>query len=157
MEKKKILILGGTFHMIEVVEAAKRIGLYTIVTDNMSGSPAKKVADQFYNVSTGDIQKLAEIGRFEHIDGVFTAFDDHNTWHAIALCKTMNLPFYATPAQFDTTCHKDRFKEYCHTFGVTVIEECEGRSRSQKPLVDIEFPFVTKPIDSFTSKVIPVY
>ncbi len=156
MEKKKILILGGTFHMVNVVETAKRIGYYTIVTDNMAGSPAKKIADQSYDVSTADIQKLAEIGRKEQIDGVFTAFDDVNTWHAVALCKTLQLPFYATPAQLDITSHKDRFKDYCRTFGVPVIEEYECDPARDTTLPTVEFPVIVKPVDSYASKGITV-
>ncbi|MBT2581532.1 hypothetical protein [Planococcus sp. ISL-109] len=156
MGKKKILILGGTFHMVDVVETAKRIGLYTIVTDNMIGSPAKKIADQSYDVSTADIHKLAEIGRQEQIDGVFTAFDDINTWNAVALCKTLNLPFYATPAQLEITSHKDRFKDYCRTFGVPVIEEYECNPLQGATLRAVEFPVIVKPVDSYTSKGIAV-
>ncbi|MGM0899182.1 MAG: ATP-grasp domain-containing protein [Bacillota bacterium] len=156
MEKKKILILGGTFHMVNVVETAKRIGYHTIVTDNMIGSPAKKIADQSYDVSTSDINKLAEIGRREQIDGVFTAFDDINTWHAVALCKTLNLPFYATPAQLEITSHKDRFKDYCRTFGVAVIEEYECDPSQDAELPTVEFPVIVKPVDSYASKGITV-
>ena len=156
MEKKKILILGGTFHMVNVVETAKRIGYYTIVTDNMAGSPAKKIADRSYDISTADIQKLAEIGRKEQIDGVFTAFDDINTWHAVALCKTLHLPFYATPAQLEITSHKDRFKEYCRTFGVPVIEEYECDPAQDPELPVVEFPVIVKPVDSYASKGITV-
>ena len=42
MEKKKILILGGTPQQIKLVNAAKKMGLYTIVTDYLENSPAKK-------------------------------------------------------------------------------------------------------------------
>lgn len=156
MDKKKILILGGTFHMVNVVETAKRMGYYTIVTDNMVGSPAKKIADLSYDISTADIQKLAEIGREEQIDGVFTAFDDINTWHAVALCKTLHLPFYATPTQLEITSHKDRFKEYCRTFGVPVIEEYECDPIQDPELPVVEFPVIVKPVDSYASKGITV-
>lgn len=156
MDAKKILILGGTFHMVNVVETAKRIGYYTIVADNMLGSPAKKIADKSYDINTADIRKLAEIGRKEQIDGVFTAFDDINTWHAVALCKTLHLPFYATPAQLEITSHKKRFKEYCRTFGVQVIEEydCDPVMGLEFPVV--KFPVIVKPADSFASKGITV-
>lgn len=42
---KKILILGGTAQQIKLVEAAKKMGVYTIVTDYLVDSPAKKVVD----------------------------------------------------------------------------------------------------------------
>ncbi len=40
---KKLLILGGTTLMINVVKIAKDMGIYTIVTDRDPASPAKKM------------------------------------------------------------------------------------------------------------------
>ena len=45
---KKILVLGGTAQQIKLVEAAKQMGVYTIVVDYLNDSPAKKVADEAY-------------------------------------------------------------------------------------------------------------
>ena len=39
----KILILGGTAQQIKLIEAAKRKGYYTIVTDYLSDSLAKRL------------------------------------------------------------------------------------------------------------------
>lgn len=39
---KKLLILGGAYLHNKVVEAAHEMGIYTIVTDNVPNSPAKK-------------------------------------------------------------------------------------------------------------------
>ena len=39
---KKLLILGGAYLHNKVVEAAHVMGIYTIVTDNVPNSPAKK-------------------------------------------------------------------------------------------------------------------
>ncbi len=156
MGKKKILILGGTFHMVDVVETAKRIGLYTIVTDNAVGSPAKKVADRSFNISTSAIDQLVQLGKQEQIDGVFTAFDDINTWHAVALCKKLGLPFYATLDQLAITSHKDRFKDYCRTFGVPVIDQYACDPSQPGCLPEVEFPVIVKPVDSYASKGITV-
>lgn len=152
MGKKKILILGGTFHMVAVVETAKCLGYHTIVVDNMADSPAKKISDQSYDMSPADTYRLAEVGREEQIDGVFAAFDDVNTWHAIALCKTIHLPFYDMPAHGEITSHKDRFKDYCLTFGVPVIEQFECDSAQVQELTKIEFPVTINSIDSYAIK-----
>ena len=45
MTQKKILILGGANQHLKFVEAAKELGLYTIVTDYLNDSPCKKVCD----------------------------------------------------------------------------------------------------------------
>ena len=42
---KQLLILGGAVQCVKVVEAAKEMGVYTIVADQAENSPAKKLAD----------------------------------------------------------------------------------------------------------------
>lgn len=56
---KKILILGGTAQQIKLVEAAKKMGVYTIVTDYLVDSPAKKVADEAW-IQLSAIQENVE-------------------------------------------------------------------------------------------------
>ncbi len=155
--QKKILVLGGTKHMINVVETAKRMGMSAIVVDNVIGSPAKSYADKSFNISTADIDGLSKIVREEQVDGVFTAFEDINTWNAVALCKKMDLPFYATEEQLDITSNKDKFKEICRRFDVPVIEEKELSGRLEESAVaSWEFPVIIKPVDSYASKGITV-
>lgn len=151
--QKKILILGGIKHMIDVVQRAKKMGLFTIVVDNVNGSAAKSFADKSFNTSTADIEGLAKIVRTEGVDGVFTAFEDINTWNAIALCKKMSLPFYATKEQMEMTSTKDRFKEICRSFNVPVIEEKELVEKFDEPAAATwDFPVIVKPIDSYFKK-----
>lgn len=156
-EKKKILILSGIVQMADVVKTAQKMGLYTIVTDRDPESPAKKLADGYYNISTSETEKLAEMARNEGIDGVFNAFDDVNTWNALALCKELNLPFYATTEQLQICSDKNTFKEYCRIYGAPVIEEYElGGDLSEENLKNLTYPVIVKPVDSYASQGITV-
>ncbi|HSP21341.1 MAG TPA: hypothetical protein VLQ20_03335 [Planococcus sp. (in: firmicutes)] len=56
---KKILILGASTHMIDVVKTAKRMGFYTIIADRDPASPAKAFADKAYDSSTDELDRLA--------------------------------------------------------------------------------------------------
>ncbi|WKA58240.1 hypothetical protein QWY16_17335 [Planococcus shenhongbingii] len=155
--QKKILILSGIVQMIDVIETAQRMGLYTIVTDRDPSSPAKKYADKHYNISTSDTEKLAEIARAEGVDGIFNAFDDVNTWNAQALCQELDLPFYATAEQLEICSDKNKFKEYCRAFGAPVIEEYElDDDLSEENLKKLKYPVIIKPVDSYASQGITV-
>ncbi len=46
--------------MADMVERARALGVYTVVTDNRpyEVSPAKQIADAWYNISFSDIGKL---------------------------------------------------------------------------------------------------
>ena len=155
--KKKILILGGTRHMIDVVKTAKAMGFYTIVADNVAGSPAKEHAAKFFDESTADIQKMAEIVRAEKVDGIFTAFEDINTWNAEKLARETGLPFYATEEQLEVSSNKNKFKEFCRRYDVPVIPEyTAGKTLDDEVIQNMKFPVIVKPVDSYASKGITV-
>ena len=154
---KKVLILGGTRHMIEVIKTANAMGYYTIVADNVEGSPAKSFADKFFDESTADIPAMAEIVRTEEVDGVFTAFEDINTWNAEKLARATGLPFYASEEQLELSSNKNKFKELCRRYAVPVIPEYfAGEALNEELFHNMKFPVIAKPVDSYASKGITV-
>lgn len=154
---KKVLILGGYTHMVDVVKTANRMGLYTIVVDRDADSPAKAFANQSFNISTDQIDSLVKLALEEKIDGVINAFDDFNTWQAQALCERLNLPYYATKEQLEICSNKDLFKAYCRSFHVPVIEEYDIKElRKENGSALVHFPVIVKPVDSYASQGISV-
>ena len=109
--------------MLDVVRKAHDMGLYTIVCDYSETSPAKKIADKAYDISTTDIDALEKVARDEAVDAVFAGFEDLNTWNALRLCQRLGLPFYATEEQLRITSNKKLFKEFCRKCGIPVVEE----------------------------------
>jgi len=67
---KKVLILGANRATVTLVQKAKEMGLYTIVTDYNPNAYAKRYADQAENVDCMDIDALVALGRRENVDGV---------------------------------------------------------------------------------------
>ncbi|MFC3212199.1 ATP-grasp domain-containing protein [Planomicrobium okeanokoites] len=156
-QQKKILLLSGIAHMVDVVKTAQNMGYYVIVTDRDAGSPAKKAADKSYEVSTADIDRLVEIAQAEKIDGVFNGFDDVNTWNALALCERLGIPYYATYEQLEICSNKDRFKNHCRNFDVPVVEEYNLDNGLTEELIgSLQFPVIVKPVDSYASQGITV-
>ena len=60
-KNKRLLILGGTSASLDLVKNARKLGLYTIVTDNNTTGVAKEIADETAMVSTADIDALVEL------------------------------------------------------------------------------------------------
>lgn len=120
---KKILVLGGTRHIIGLVKSIKLSGMSPIVVDNIVNSPAKFHADKSFNANLGDTDRLMEIIRCEKVEGIFTAFEDINTWNAVALCKKADLPFYMTQEQLGVMSNRDKFMEICKRFNIALIPD----------------------------------
>jgi len=143
--------------MIDVVAKAQDMGIYTIVCDYSLSSPSKAIADKSYNISTTDIDGLVGIGSQEKIDGVFTAFEDLNTWNALKISEKLGLPFYATRRQLELISNKLLLKKVCLKYGVPVVHGYPIKSINEIPsLKRAQYPLIIKPSDNYGSKGITI-
>ena len=122
---KKLLIMGGRPAATpDIVRAAKQMGVYTIVTDNVAPekSPAKRMADAYWDISTAEVERLAERVREESVDGIFTGVHEFNLKKTKKLCALCGKPFYASEEQLRLNFDKVLFKESCKQAGIDVPE-----------------------------------
>lgn len=140
---KKLLILAGSVHEADLVRRAKELGIYTIVTDyyDLEKSPAKKIADEYWNISWSDIDLLEKKCKEVGIDGITAGYSEFTVECLIKLCNRLNLPCYCTEEQLEITRHKILFKEECRKNHVPVIKEYAT------PQDVNTFPVIIKPVD----------
>ena len=157
VEGKRLLILGGTFASYDLVCNAKKMGIYTIVTDNNDGGMAKDVADDTAKVSTADIEGLVNLVREKKVDGVFCGPSEFNLRNVIRLCEIAGLPCYTTMDVWDRCANKDVFKSYCRQYGVDCTPEYEiDLNTPVDELEKINYPIIIKPVDGCSSAGISV-
>ena len=125
LKNKKLLILGSNAITCEIVEAAKTLGVYTIVTswNKLEDAPAKQIADEYWDISLTDYDALLKKRKEECIDGILTGFTDSYLLPYQHLCELAGLPCYATKEVFETTIDKAKFKQLCRDNGIPVIPE----------------------------------
>lgn len=149
---KKLLILGATKTEIEIVNAAKELGVYTITTDNHENwhdAPAKYVSDEAWNISWSDIATLKNKCIENHIDGVMAGFSEKRVFQANILSEALGKPFYANGADLDTILDKVKFKQACIDSGVTVPKRFFLND-------NIKYPVIVKPADNGGSRGITI-
>ncbi len=146
---KKILILGGVSVHCKLVEAAKEMGCYTIVTDYLADSPAKKIADESWMINIMDVNQIVEKCKVENVNAVISGWLDPCQKPYNEICEKLNLPCYGTKAQFHILTDKNAFKEFCKECGVDTIPQYTISDVESKT---IEFPVFVKPNDSRGSR-----
>ena len=151
-KQKRVLFLGGFPQMMDIIKKAKGMGIYTIVVDMDPNSPAKKVADKSYDISTNEIESLVDLCNKERVDGVFNGFEDFNIHIARKLCKKMGLSFYANEEQLELVTVKDKFKKECVKHGIEVVRQYSLDEAIQCR----EYPYIVKPVDSYGSRGISI-
>ena len=70
LQGKRLLFLGGAVQCCKVVEAAKRLGVYTIVTDINASRPMREIADEILPYSVKDVDGIADWCTKNHVDGI---------------------------------------------------------------------------------------
>ena len=117
---KKLLLLGTSIGSVEIVQTAKEMGYYTIVTDNLDPelSIAKKTADEYWSISTGDVDSLESKCRKEHVNAVFAGVSEFNLDRMQELTKRLGLPCYIEDAGWKYARDKSEFKKKCRETSV---------------------------------------
>lgn len=147
--KKKLLILAGAGPHCKVVETAKEIGLYVIVTDYLPDSPAKKIADESWTLNITDIDGIVECCKKAGVSGVLNFCIDPGQKPYQKICEKLALPCIGNAEQFDIFTDKRKFKQACLRYGVDVIPEysiddvISGKS---------QYPILVKPAESRGSR-----
>ena len=150
--KKKLLILGAYQSEVEIIKAARELGLYTIVTDNHTDweqAPAKFVADEAWNISWSDIKALREKCIEDGVQGVFAGFSEPRIQNAQKLATALDKPFYTDGVNLEVICDKIKFKQACVDSGVTVPRKYSLDDK-------IEYPVIVKPADNGGSRGISI-
>lgn len=145
---EKLLILGGKpIGSMEIVAKAKQKGIYTIVADYLpeNESPAKAIADEQWNISVDQVDKLAKKVIAEHVNGVVAGVHEFCLRKAIQVCDRCGLPSWCTLKQWDNCSNKKAFKALCIKNGIDV-------ARTYKVEDNIDFPVIVKPADSDGSR-----
>lgn len=142
----KLLILGGSVHESFLVKRARQLGYFTIVTehyDNEQTSPAKKYANEAWDISWNDIEAVCAKCKEQGVKGIIAGFSEYKVEALIYVTERLGLPCYCTMEQLNVTREKNLFKETCRKYGLPTVPEYE----SMEDVSDADFPVIVKPVD----------
>lgn len=153
IDKKKILILAGSYFQIPVIQYAKNNGHFVITCDNKPLNPGHKFADRYYNISTTDLDGILKISRKEKIDGILAYGSDIAAPAAAYVSENMGLPGNS----FDTISKltdKGLFRKFLsdNNFPVPEFKVFDNFKDAAKYYNSINYPVFVKPVDSSGSK-----
>lgn len=152
-DKKKILILGGNYSTVAVVNYAHELGFYVIVTSNTDpNGDAKRIADESLEYSSSDYDSIVKYIKENDIDGVMTGASEFHILNMIRICKMANLPVYATEEQWNICQNKQSFKNLCRKYGVPCVQEFSANDNPST----FDYPIIVKPTDGCSARGITV-
>ena len=148
---KKLLVLAGADVHCKVVNAARELGVYTIVTDYLEteDSPAKKLADESWMLDITDVESIVEKCKENKVDGVLNYCIDPAQVPYARICRELDLPCYGTVEQFEIMTNKAKFKAFCRAYNVSTVPDY---SINDIEMDRVSYPVLVKPSDSRGSR-----
>lgn len=149
-------MLGGSAQQVPAIEAAKKLGYYTVLIDYLPDNPGQRVADKWYQESTTDVEAVCRIAREEGVKGILPYASDPAALPAAIVCERLGLP--TNPAKsVEILGVKHKFRDFLaengfscpRKFTLSPSDPVEDVIRKADTL---SYPIVIKPTDSSGSK-----
>ncbi len=151
---KKLLLLGGSRYLLPVIEAAKKLGYYTITCDYLPDNIAHKYSDEYCNVSIIDKEAVLAKARELEVDGVMSFACDPGVVTAAYVAEKMGLPSCGSYESVSILQNKGRFRQFLTDNDFTV-PVAKGYTSIDEAIADkdiFNWPVIVKPTDSAGSK-----
>ena len=151
--KEKILFLGASYAQLPIIREAKRNGYYIITCDYLPQNPGHKIANEYYNVSTTDVEKIYQLAKKLRIDYIINYVSDPSAITAAFVAEKLGLPGN-TYESVGLLTNKDLFRQLLKDLGFIVPKFVSfgERDNPKEKVKDLDFPLIVKPVDSSGSK-----
>ncbi len=150
---KKLLIIGASVLQLPAILKAKELGFHTAVADFNPNAIGIPYADEYFNVSTIDIEGVTACAKAFKPDGIFTLATDMPMRSIAAAAKALSLPAI-TP---ETAVKATDKGEMIRAFEAAGVEHpwyfiLSSPEELEKVLSKIDYPCISKPTDNSGSR-----
>ena len=153
-KQKRLLLLGGSRYLLPVIEAAKKLGIYTISCDYLPDNIAHRYSDDYCNVSIIDKDAVLEAAKQLEVDGVMSFACDPGVATAAYVAEKLGLPACGPYESVSILQNKGRFRRFLAENGFNV-PMAKGYHDIEQALQEkdlFHWPVIVKPTDSAGSK-----
>ena len=150
---KKLLIIGASILQVPAIKRAKELGYYVGVIDYDPKAVGIEFADEYFNVSTIDIEGVVKTAEGFRPDGIMTLATDMPMRSIAAACEKLGL----CGITFDTAVKATDKGEMIKTFEKHNVEHPWYFILNTPDEIDavvdkITYPCISKPVDNSGSR-----
>ena len=150
---KKLLIIGASVLQLPAIKRAKELGYYVGVIDYNPNAIGIPYADEYFNVSTIDIEGVAAAAAEFCPDGIMTLATDMPMRAIAVACERLGLPGIS----FDTAVKSTDKGEMIKAFDENKVEHpwyfiLSDPAQIEEIIDKVTFPCISKPTDNSGSR-----
>lgn len=152
--QKRLMLLGGSRYLLPVIEAAKKLQIYTITCDYLPDNFAHKFSDEYCNVSIIDKEAVLAAAKELKIDGIMSFACDPGVATAAYVAEKLGLPACGPYESVRILQNKGLFRKFLadNGFVVPVAKSYKDIATAVKEADQFNWPIIVKPTDSAGSK-----
>lgn len=150
---KKVLIIGASILQLPAIQKAKEMGYYVGVADYNPKAISIPYADEYFNVSTIDVEGVTKVAQSFQPDGILTLATDMPMRAVAAACKACGLPGISYETAVMATDKAEMIKAF-EEHGVEHPWYFVARDKTafEDVLDRVTFPCIMKPTDNAGSR-----
>lgn len=148
----KALVLAGGYPQIALINELKSRGYFVLLADYYAEPVAKPYADKFYQVSTLDVDAIAEVARNEQVDFLITACTDQALLTVAKVSEMLGLPCYIDYKTALNVTNKSYMKEVFTKNNISTAQHLIMAELDESVVKDLRYPCIVKPVDCNSSK-----
>ena len=150
---KKVLIIGASILQLPAIRKAKALGYYVGVADYNPNAIGVAEADEYFNVSTIDIDGVVRVAQVFRPDGIMTLATDMPMRAVARACEVCGLPGIS----FETAIKATDKGEMIKAFEAAGVEHpwyyiVPDHSSLEDVLKEVCYPCIMKPTDNAGSR-----
>lgn len=150
---KKLLIIGASILQLPAIKKAKELGYYVGVIDYDPDAVGIKYADEYFNVSTIDVEGVVRTAEQFLPDGIMTLATDMPMRSIAAACDKLGLPGISMDTAIKSTDKGEMIKAFeQHNVAHPWYYIAENKSVFDEIINKITYPCIMKPTDNSGSR-----
>lgn len=149
MNKKKVLVLNGSFCEIPIIKELKDEGYYVITTGNMPNLDGHNYADEYIKADYSDKEEILKLVKDNSIDQIVSCANDFGVLTTAYVAEKMGWKGHDSFENASLLHHKDLFRNYCrkHRLPSPRFEVFNKLSDAAIYCKSIEYPIMIKAND----------
>lgn len=148
----KALVLAGGFPQIALIQELKSRGIHVLLADYYAEPAAKPYADQFFQISTLDVEGITALAREEQVDFLITACTDQALLTVAKVSETLNLPCYVDYQTALNVTNKSYMKQVFLDHDISTAKYAVMGKLDWEKIRPMRYPLIVKPVDCNSSK-----
>lgn len=150
----RILLLGAGDPQVAFINLLHDHGHFVLLVSYETNPIARKYADEYFEVSTLDIEAVAKIAQTHSVDRIIAVCTDQALYTMAIVSEMLGLPCYLTKSQVEKCTKKNEMKDLlkCSSVKCADYQFVNDEKSAGSFECKLNYPLVVKPVDCNSSK-----